>query len=316
MSKFIIYGDPHIRYKRPENRKEGFYDELREKLKEIKSLEKELNVDAVFGLGDLFDNEASKFLEFLMYDLSEFIFGHNSLIGNHDSKSKSIVTRGTMLGVMEKHKIIKVPINNIVIKNVLFRFAHYPLRDTISHSCEFKGLKVMLVHDSIIPPSEAKNIKFDYKPTSKIDTDFDIYFCGHYHFPFAEKISCNGITRMKHQVLFYNPGSLLRLTTREIDYNRTPKIAILEVKEEGKYNLKEMDLQSAKPYKEVFDFDKSDKKKEIKDMESKFVNSIKESINNDYDSEEVILNHIKEVSKCKETNDYVERKIQQWKECR
>lgn len=77
-----------------------------------------------------------------------------------------------------------------------------------------------------------------------------------------------------------------------------------------------MDLQSAKPYKEVFDFDKSDKKKEIKDMESKFVNSIKESINNDYDSEEVILNHIKEVSKCKETNDYVERKIQQWKECR
>lgn len=313
MSKFIIYGDPHIRYKRPANRKESFYEELKAKLKDIFEFEKAVRPNAVFGLGDLFDNEASNFLSFLMYDLSQYIKGHYSLIGNHDSKKKSLELRGTMLGVLNSHGIIKVPTSDLIIGNVLFRFAHYPIRDEIDHSCEFKGLKVMLAHDTIIPLSEGKDVNYEYKRTSSLETDFDIYFLGHYHFPFTEKVACQGITRMKHNVLFYNPGSILRLTTKEKDYDRIPKIAILEVNEDATFKLKEMDLQSAKDYKEVYDFEEVRKKKDMKDMESKFVNSIKENISNNYDREEVILKHIEEVSKDQEVNAYVSRKIEEWK---
>lgn len=313
MSKYLIYGDPHIRYKRPVNRKEGFYEELKAKLKEISEIEGKVKPNKVFGLGDLFDNEASSFLSFLMYDVSKYLKGHISLIGNHDSKKKSLDTRGTMLGVMEEHNIVSVPKEDMIIGNVLFRFAHYPIKDEISHECDFKGLKVMLSHDVIIPTKESEGIFYDYKKANSLKTDFDIYLLGHYHFPFAEKILCNGINREEHKVMFYNPGSLVRLTTKEKDYNRIPKIAILEVDDvDASFKLREMDLACAKPYKEVYDFDKIEKKKEVKDMESKFVNSLKENISNNYDREEVILKHIEDVSTDKEVNTYVRKQIDEW----
>lgn len=315
MSEFLIYGDPHIRYQRPVNRKEGFYEQLKAKLKEVKKIEKQIQPKVVFGLGDLFDNEASLFFNFLMYDLSEYIQGHISLIGNHDSKNKSVETRGTMLGVVQKHSVVSVPHEDLVLGNVLFRFGHYPIKDTISHECKFNGLKVMLMHDYILSSKETIGARGEFKEAKNIKTDFDIYLLGHYHFPFAENNLCEGITREKHKVLFYNPGSLLRLTTKEKDYNRIPKVAILKVNDEdASFKLTEINLECALDYKDVYDFEGVNKKKGLKSLESKFVDSIKENISNNYDREELILNHIKEVSKDKDVNDYVSRKIEQWKE--
>ncbi|MFA5153303.1 MAG: metallophosphoesterase family protein [Clostridia bacterium] len=310
---YLFFGDPHIRYKRPENRKEGFYEQLKEKLREVKSIAKKFEIKETFCLGDLFDNEASLFFNFLMYDISDYLQGYNTLIGNHDSKLKSLETRGTMLGVLEKHGIVKIPKEDLIIGNVLFRFAHYPIKDQVSHECNFNGIKVMLSHDVILPPSESKDIRYEFKETNKLKTDFDLYILGHYHFPFSEKVVCEGINREKHKVLFYNPGSLLRLTSKEKDYKRKPKVAILFTDDNNSsFSLKEIDLECALDYKEVYDFDIIEKKKENKEMESKFVKSIKENLNESYNKEETIISHIKKISQDKEVNDYVSGKIEQY----
>lgn len=243
--KYVIVGDPHIKYTAPVFRKNTYFEELKDKINQINIIAKENNA-RVLCLGDLFNSYVEDYFELIIYELADMIYGWQSLIGNHDCKSTDGNLKGTSFGVLVQMDTIKIP------NCGAFDYFHYYNRN------EFTGKsinKIAFIHDYIMPSGTKEN--FEYKEC--FENDYRIVFCGHYHYPFD--ISVGG-TR------YINPGSLMRSTVKELQLKRNPEVILFD---NEILDIKHISLQ-VKPLEEVAN--SLEENKLDKTFESKFVDML------------------------------------------
>ena len=218
--KYIIVGDTHIRKMPPVFRNRNFYDELCNKLRQIKILSEKHSAEVIV-LGDFFDNAIQSDLEQIISDNINSIKGWYTLIGNHDTKNIIGSLYNTSLGILQNTGIIKIAKNT----NISDIFHYYNRNDY----GKFTDKKYAFIHDYILP--EGVNVMYEHKKC--VGNNYKYVFIGHYHLPFD---ILSGCTR------FINPGSLMRLTADEIKLNRKPEVLLLDTETD---ELIHIPLQSA-----------------------------------------------------------------------
>lgn len=282
MAKYIIVGDLHIKYKAPVFRKETYFEELKNKLNQINILAKNNNAK-VICLGDFFNSYVEDYFELISYELSDLIYGWYSIIGNHDCKSIDGSLKGTSFGVLEQLQQIKIPNFSEI------DCFHYYNREKFTGKSKNK---IALIHDYIMPSGTKEN--FEYKEC--FENDYDIVFCGHYHYPFSIQV---GKTR------FINPGSLMRSTVKELQLNRNPEVILLN---DETLEVKHIPLK-VKPLTEVSNT--LEENKLDKTFESKFVDMLLKNnlVGNDND----IISILQKNNIEKSIIDYVQTKIEEIK---
>lgn len=280
MANYIIVGDLHIKYKAPVFRKETYFEELKNKLNQINILAKNNNAK-VICLGDFFNSYVEDYFELISYELSDLIYGWYSIIGNHDCKSIDGSLKGTSFGVLEQLQQIKIPNFSEI------DCFHYYNREKFTGK---SNNKIALIHDYIMPSGTKEN--FEYKEC--FENDYDIVFCGHYHYPFSVQV---GKTR------FINPGSLMRSTVKELQLNRTPEVIL--------FNSETLDVEhiplKVKPLQEVSNT--LEENKLDKDFESKFVDMLLS--NNLNGGTEDIIGILNKNNIDKSIINYVENKLKE-----
>ena len=167
MNNYIIVGDPHIKYTAPVFRKETYFEELKDKIKQINSIAQENNAQ-IICLGDFFNSYVEDYFESIMYELSDLIKDWTSLIGNHDCKNVNGDLKGTSFGILEKMHYINIEAPKGM------DFFHYYNREEFNGKSENK---IALIHDYIMPSGTKEN--FEYKECS--ENDYKLVFCGHWH---------------------------------------------------------------------------------------------------------------------------------------
>lgn len=268
--KLLIIGDLHLRYTPPINRTNEFYNDLLNKIKEIKQIQLDNNIEDenVICLGDVFDNFVVDYAEKIIYDVGPYIKGWTFLIGNHDCKEENGDTRGTTFGILQKLNIIKV--KPIITKDnhILVFFNYYNRNQIYKYDFNFKEIidvtKIAFIHDYIVPNKIAKKYNVeDIVTCENMKTDFDYIFCGHYHYSYD-------ITH--NNTRFINPGALLRKTIDKDDMKRKVKVILYNSDSEEK--IKDIYLKSCRNYKDVFKIDENDIIK--KDLDSKFIQQLQD----------------------------------------
>ncbi len=252
MNNYIIVGDLHIKYIAPVFRKETYFEELKDKIRQINIIAQENNAQ-IICLGDFFNSYVEDYFESIMYELSDLIRGWTSLIGNHDCKNVNGDLKGTSFGILEKMHYINIE----APKNM--DFFHYYNRE------EFNGKsnnKIALIHDYIMPSGTKEN--FEYKECQ--ENDYKLVFCGHYHYPFDITV---GRTR------YINPGSLMRSTVKELQLNRIPEVILLD---SDSLRVEHIPLK----VKSLLEVSNTEENKLDKTFESKFVDMLldNELVNN------------------------------------
>lgn len=216
-NNLIIVGDLHVKYIAPSFRKESFYAELLNKIRQIKFLAEKYDAD-VICLGDFFNSYVEDYFELISFDLCDLINGWYSVIGNHDCKSANGDLRGTSFGSLVKSNILKVLETNDKIDV----FHYYNRKDFGKFDTKNK---IAFIHDYIMPAETKENFEF----IACEQNNYNFVFCGHYHYPFDKKA---GNTR------YINPGSVMRLTISEVKLNRNPEVILFNTEDNSLKHIK------------------------------------------------------------------------------
>ena len=263
MNKVLYFTDPHFRLLPPVNRKEKKKDFIKKiffKLEKILNIADEKDVNSIICGGDFFDNASSshtlisKVLNIIRNNDKPFYI----VPGNHDIFNGNINTLyRTALNILVESDDLKL-LDELEYDNVYFKGRSFTYKE-FDFSIKNKKEHNVLIPHAMITESKAP---FEYYLPEKIDTDADLVLCSHYHKPFD--IKENG-TR------FVNPGSLIRLSSIEMNYKRNPQILIIKF---GKQiTVKKIDFEEFGKGEEIFDKSLDDK------YESNF-DSFMEQINN------------------------------------
>lgn len=238
MDKFIVVGDIHVSFNGPKRRESNYYTCLINKLKQIRDLQKENDNCPVICLGDFFDTKVAEHLEKMIFDLSPLLKNWYSLIGNHDNhKENGSDLRGTSFGLLNESGFLKLGKDfskKYNKDNISYDFYDYYKReDYHKNKKDNKDLKIAFIHDYIMP--SGTNVNYEFKECK--ENDYNIVFCGHYHYNFDE---------IKGKTRFINPGCLMRTTIAKDDINRTPQVILVDFSKEDpiiyhklKYNSSE-----------------------------------------------------------------------------
>ena len=243
--KYVIVGDPHIKYTAPVFRKDTYFQELLNKIDQINIIAKENNAK-VICLGDFFNSYVEDYFESIMYELADRIYGWTSLIGNHDCKDIEGNLKGTSFGILTKMDYIRID----SVPNI--DFFHYYNREKFTGKSKNK---IAIIHDYIMPSGTKEN--FEYKEC--FENDYRIVLAGHYHFPFDKTVG---------QTRYINPGSLMRSTVKELQLKRTPEVILVD---DTTLEVKHIPLK-VKPLEDVSN--SLEENKLDKTFESKFVDML------------------------------------------
>jgi DNA repair exonuclease SbcCD nuclease subunit len=308
MSKFIIYGDLHLSGKNSENYISDYYTDTLTLFKEILSIAKENNGEAIISGGDNFDSEIMSLpITDVFIDLVEKneipLF---SIWGNHEEFGHSVETSEstTLKHVFKRCKLI----NHLDILEgkdyVIFGkdYYHNIEEDLLNNGWVVdkkynKKLKIGIVHGFLTLTPFLPQVL--HIPISKLESNLDIIFSSHNHTPF---------TKIIDDIKFINLGAIGRRDISEIDIE--PNIVLLDSE---KRSTKVIKLKSAKPKEEIFDLTKI---KQIKNFENdieKFIASLNTTNFTSLD----LLGQIKEIGKKqkvdKEIIEEVENRIKNYK---
>ena len=299
--KILFVGDQHLRTNPPKFRTDDYYSCLVSKLKDIKKISVDNNVDMTISLGDMFDKTVIENLERIMFDCYEYINGWNCVIGNHDCKEKNNDLYSTSLGLLERMGVVTIPREDLIIDNVLIRFMHYSGENQYNHKNNFKGFSIACAHEYFLPSEVIEKRRIDYEcfKINEIDSNFDFYALGHYHYPFDKEVVLNG-----KSVRFVNPGSINRISVQEGDFNRMPKVVLFDTETK---KVEDIYLPSAKRWEDVFILNK-DKQIESINLNSLFIDELK-SVDFEENGIDKIMNIIKKNTKDNKIIDYLKEKL-------
>jgi len=267
--KIIYFTDSHFRLNVPVRRKEkqeDFQNKILLKLKRVLETAKDKNADCIICGGDFFDNATPSYS---LYNKIADILEKNKIIlyvvpGNHDIFNANINTlyRTALMG-LEQSKLIKLLLNPIDNDEVcLFPIPYMMTIPNFNIKSQSKT-KILIPHIMLV--DEPAN--YDHILIDDIDTNADIVLCSHYHKAFDKTIN---------KTRFINPGSLVRLSSLDHNYNRVPKIIFIDINEDI---IEYIEFDEFGKGKEIFD--KIEHKEEDINFENflSFVNEFKNSEN-------------------------------------
>ncbi|MDO5755372.1 MAG: metallophosphoesterase [Tissierellia bacterium] len=280
--KFLFFTDTHIKNHGFENRKDDYVESLKMKFEEIKEIGIEEEVDYYLHGGDLLDRPdislktAGEFGQILqsfpkpIYGISgnHDIFGHNP-----NTVSRSVLGLYHSFSIVElihweKPLILEDGDLRIQISGSPYRYdidgkdhsRYYPQRE------ENVDIHILMIHSFLLDKKFIDNIPYTLIEDI-MDTDADIVLAGHYHTGF-------GVKKLNKKY-FINPGAVVRISRSTPEFDRIPKVALLELnKKEWKISLR--DLKTARPGHEILK--KIDRSRDVnKDKMEEFKKLIRQS---------------------------------------
>lgn len=237
MIRFIVLNDLHLADNPPAGRKEGYCDQLFDKLHGIARICDKATVNAVLLTGDIFHvkvpNRNSHHLVQRCIDMfgNEF---HNALggsfiygvAGNHDLNESGlfsldrqplgVLAKAGALNLIDDEYGLRLPgsASNQVSAHVFARPyssmevdpEYYRLSDHEVELAEHADYSIMIAHGSLLPPGEERHPNQPVLNVDKIDFGgpVDMLFSGHLH----ENL---GMVDMPQGGIFANYGSLSRV---------------------------------------------------------------------------------------------------------
>jgi DNA repair exonuclease SbcCD nuclease subunit len=266
MIKILYYTDSHIRGTNPRARKDNFSEAMKSKFREIFSLVKEHDCDALVCGGDLFDRPDTAYAvagEFAAV-LSECPVPHYVCPGNHEIYGYNLETiPRTILGFYEQVGLIRIldrkgyklskvsgPLGKGKI-NVLLTgqgFYHDIDRNPLDYQVNkgvFDGYKVHVVHGMLVE----RPLPYEIAHTlvKDVQTDADVILSGHEHIGY-------GLKKREDGVWFCNPGALGRVSAKVEEMHRPIQVALFSFSESG-ITAELIPLKSAQPGTEVLSRD-------------------------------------------------------------
>ena len=257
--RLLFFTDTHIRGTTPRNRKDNFYETLKNKFNEIKHICDRLDVDYILHGGDWFDRPDIS--PAIVKEFAVIIKSYGrpiySVAGNHDIFGHNPQTIGrTMLGLLEGIDILKiVDIEGVVLKKggisvkLTGKSFSYDIddRDRFRENYIVKKSKdvdysIHIVHGMLLAKPFYEGIQYTLIDDIK-ETEADITLVGHYHSGF-------GIKKLDSRY-FANPGSLVRVSNALSEIKRKPKVLYIELGET--IHLEEIELSCAPDGEEVLD---------------------------------------------------------------
>ncbi|WP_018247567.1 metallophosphoesterase [Orenia marismortui] len=276
--KLLVLTDTHIRGTTPSRRLDDFKETLLNKLREVKEIAIEEDVDYILHGGDLFDrpDTAPSVVNDFIKVLRTYPKPIYIVAGNHDLYGHNPETLSrTMLGILITSGIVNlVPEEPIFLKDdnglvlqLSGRNFDYSIDEKNTTAYTVKkddkaNYALHLIHGMLL---EKPFFESGYTLIEDVDTEADITVAGHYHIGF-------GVKKFKGKY-FLNPGSLVRSSADLKEIKRTPQVAIVELKDEVKISLRK--LKSAKPGKEILDRSAIEGQKFREKKLSEFIREIK-----------------------------------------
>ncbi len=295
--KIIYFADSHLRLNVPVRRKENMEDwseKIFSKIEKILQISKGESADMIICGGDFFDYDTPSYT---LYNRVADVLKNNEIPfyivpGNHDIFNANINTlyRTALMG-LERSNLVNVFVDSIVKDNVEIIPIPYMIEEA-NFKYEKKSDFQIIIPHLMLSDSE---LPFDFYLIDNIETNADLFLCSDYHKPFDKLI---GDTR------YVNPGSLLRLSAIEHNYNRNPKVAMIDIEDEILVSYIEFDEFGISD--EIFD--RVEKEKEDDNFEN-FLNFVKEFKNSEsmsilktidlvakeYDVEKEIVDEVKRI---------------------
>lgn len=271
--KLGFFTDVHARADTPEGRTDDFRKAIFTKLEEVGQIFQE--VDYVLFGGDLFNtpdpstsvvNETIRMLKSWNKPIIGVVGSHDyfgyqikslqrtalgtlveagviTLVGDHVKQIKGIQSYYTCERWVPVHSTSNVATSEKAVTIVGTPHTYWLADDPVNFdSRKMFGdddLQVQLVHGDLLD----KPVPWTHVTVGQVQTNSDLVLSGHYHPGWPGLITTRGTT-------FVNPGSLSRLeNTGRI---RTPRVCIIDVKEEKQFSVEYKELTSAEkhPFKE------------------------------------------------------------------
>lgn len=258
INKFLVVGDWHLRGNNPRNRTDDYPAVAKEKLREVFKIAVDQKVTAILQPGDIFDRPEVSIAVLLEYAevLRESPVDIICTIGNHDiygynldsyyrTSLRLLEMLVPQLKVMKSEDVVHFPGVSITATpySSLMDVDGYGYGPDIPVT---KGeINIHIAHGMLLdhkPPFDR------YSDLYKVPTTAQIVISGHDHLGY-------GIYERKaDDVLFINPGSLLRISASVNEMERKPRVAILSVDSLGrKWEADFINLECARPGEEVLD---------------------------------------------------------------
>jgi len=293
--KLLFLTDTHIRGTNPSRRLDDFKETLLRKLTEVREIAIEEEVDYILHGGDLFDRPdtapsvVGEFVKVLRtYPKPIYI-----VAGNHDLYGHNPQTLPrTMLGLLIASGVVNLipdePIllndDNGTILQLSGKNFDYTIDNKNSDAYYVKkgssaDYAIHIVHGMLL---DRPFFESGFTLIEDVETEADITIAGHYHLGF-------GVKDYKGRY-FLNPGSLVRASADIKEINRTPQVAIIDLKDEININLRK--LKSAQKGKAVLDRTAIEEEKFRDKKLAEFIRQIKASDEFKVFSIDAILNKI------------------------
>ena len=261
--KLLVVNDTHIRGTTPSRRVDNFKETLLNKLKEIKQISEEENIDIVLHSGDLFDrpDTAPSIVNEFVKLLRDFSMPIYIVAGNHDLYGHNPDTLPrTMLGLLVASGIVNLLDEDGIIwesDNVRVQLTgksfDYTLDNKNTEAYEVKKKEdidyaLHLVHGMLLDKPVFED---GYTLIEDVETEADITITGHYHLG-------DGIKEFNDNY-FLNPGSIVRVSADLNEISRMPQVALIDLKKE--INIELIKLNSAQKGEKVLDRTELEKQK-------------------------------------------------------
>lgn len=258
--RILYFTDTHIRGTTPKNRKDNLLETLERKFNEIVNIINSENIDFVLHGGDLFDRpdiSPSIVRKFAMI-LNNIKVPIYAISGNHDVYGHNPNTlHRTMLGLFdgigllnlideEKKIILKKDNIKVQLTGTPYKYGIDSDKNNSAYIVNEKdkdiNYAIHLTHGMLLDKPFIQGIPYTLIDDI-LETKADITLCGHYHSGFGIK-EYNG-------KYFINPGSLIRITNSLKEIKRIPKVLILDINEDIKFDF--YYLKSAEDGEKILD---------------------------------------------------------------
>lgn len=261
VKKILYFTDSQITAKTPPSRTDSISTALMRKFYEIGLIAKANNVDFVVCGGDFFDipRVSLKLAGTFTQIIKDWGVDLYVVPGNHDMYGYTISNIDqTMLGFMSKTDVVK-----LLLKGEQFTFPT-PNFDIVLEGQEYhKDIDHGINDDYRMSPSLTQNstvnilvphgmlvekpfIGDTYSLIQDVAyrTDANVILGSHYHPGWP--------TQVVNNVLFYNPGSLARISDGVDAQTRHVKVGIINIFDTGQVSVDDVYLKTMQPYAQVF----------------------------------------------------------------
>jgi len=294
--KILLLGDLHFRKKNVRSRTDDIEVAIRNKFKQIVEIIDSEDIDFVFTTGDTFDSASvSKYIFWLAQEMISSLKVPTYLcVGNHSLKDNVMVNykMSDIYFLPSEAKNLHVTLGEnpyIDFGNRLrVYFKHYGDNNFIIEDIDELKYNVILSHSTIVDKYEM----FKAIDGHKIDTNADKIWNGHIHYPYDTEKVCN-------------VGSLLRLSSKDRDMKRVPRVVMVTIDAEN-VEYESIDLK-ADHYEDVFHVKTVGKKQAI--LNDTIKDELNSAMKNVSSTKDVTLLVVKQGNYSEKAKDCLEKYV-------